>query len=475
MAFDEQVEQLGRTVNDAKPPRPNGTRRALLGITALVMGAASLGYALASREPEHIPGQLIVGFENEVSLTSEADGNVLTGLSAVDAINRSLEGESYEALAPASAEYELDNIFLLDVEDSANLPRLMSRLSAAPGVEFVTYDMEMSLLDEPNDPFWSSSGSWKDKDFSGYGDLWGLQRTNIQAAWDITKGSDDLIIAIIDTGIAPHPDLEGRLMTGYNAIDGSDNTRDGHGHGTHVAGTILAVHNNGIGIVGVMDRGRLMPIKVLSDSGSGSLFGVAQGIIYAGKNGADVANMSLGGPAGPAQRVLDEAISYSVSKGTIFVVAAGNNDQDAIRNTPANNPQVITMAALTPDLTRTYFSAFGSKVTAGAPGWYVLSTVPDQNKVPRRDPNDPNAKGYPCIESQGALYCAFHGTSMASPHGAGLVGLMLAANPELGGDFEAVRGIIRETSNPVREEAGKPVNGSIDYGAAVQAAAEYGR
>lgn len=235
----------------------------------------------------------------------------------------------------------------------------------------------------------------------------------------------DVDVAVIDTGIdATHPDLN--VFRSTNCSGGSplkmscgSGGADDNGHGTHVAGTIGAL-DNGIGVVGVAPGARLWAVKVLNSQGSGYMSWIVAGIDYVAANSAsiEVANMSLGCECSSA--AMDTAISNAVSKGVVFVVAAGNSDKDASTFSPANHPDVITVSALADfdglagglgsptcradqDDTLADFSNFGSAVEIAAPGVCILSTVPGG-------------------------YATYSGTSMASPHVAGAAALLASMN-----------------------------------------------
>ena len=209
----------------------------------------------------------------------------------------------------------------------------------------------------------------------------------------------DVDVAIIDTGIElNHPDLN--VFKNVSFVRGARTGNDDHFHGTHVAGTVAAL-NNAIGVVGVAPGARLWAVKVLNQNGSGTLSDVIKGVDYVTANSAsiEVANMSLGGGNSFA---LNTAISNSVARGVVYVVAAGNSAADAINFSPANSPDVLCVSAITQDNKFASFSNFGSAVDIAAPGVGVFST------------------------STGQGYRTLSGTSMASPHVAGAVALYLA-------------------------------------------------
>ena len=216
---------------------------------------------------------------------------------------------------------------------------------------------------------------------------------------------DDVVVAVLDTGVAAHAELATALVGGRNFTDspgGPLDTTDRQGHGTHVAGTVGA--DAGSVVEGVAAGVRVMPVKVLSDTGSGWTHWAANGIIWAADNGADVINMSLGGPR--ASSVQAEAVAYASSKG-VTVIAAAGNDGVSTPFYPAADPGVIGVAAVDQHRARASFSNYGSYIDVAAPGVNISSTYP------------------------GNRYAGMSGTSMASPHVAGVVALMVAAAPAI--------------------------------------------
>ncbi|KAA5829117.1 S8 family peptidase [Saccharopolyspora hirsuta] len=213
------------------------------------------------------------------------------------------------------------------------------------------------------------------------------------------KGTGEGVTAyIIDTGIdTSHPDFGGRAEVGFDAHGGDGS--DKQGHGTHVAGTI------GSNTYGVAKGVKLVGVKVLGDDGSGTTEQVVSGIEWVAENanGPSVANMSLGGPKDPA---LDEAATNLVNKGVFLAVAAGNESQDAENVSPASAEGVFTTAASDNQDGSAEFTNFGATVEGYAPGVDIVSTVP------------------------GGGTEALSGTSMASPHVAGVGALFLQANPD---------------------------------------------
>lgn len=207
---------------------------------------------------------------------------------------------------------------------------------------------------------------------------WALDRLAAGATWSDYSTGARAVVAVIDTGVAGgHPDLAGQLTSaGADYVTGSgDGRTDPHGHGTHVAGIVAAVRDNGIGIVGLAPSSKVMPIRVLDENGSGWSSDIARAVIYAADNGADVANLSLGGPDQDAPT--QTAVNYAMAKGVVVVAAAGN-DRTAgnATNYPAAYPGVLAVASTERDDTSSSFSNTGPYVDIAAPGGRILSTVP---------------------------------------------------------------------------------------------------
>ena len=268
----------------------------------------------------------------------------------------------------------------------------------------------------------------------------------LPAAWDTTVGAGSITVAVIDTGVRPHADLVRRLVAGYSFISDPVVSNDGRGrnldaydpgdygcngsastwHGTHVAGTIGAATNNGAGVAGINWASKIQPIRVLGKCGgytSDIVDGMrwAAGIPVAGvpnnATPARVLNLSLGG-SGACDATFQNAINDVVARGAVVVVAAGNGTADAAGTSPANCSGVITVAATVRNGGRAYYSNYGAAVALSAPGGGndigILSTLNAGTAGPGAD-----------------SYAYYSGTSMATPHVAGVVSLMLSATPTL--------------------------------------------
>lgn len=260
---------------------------------------------------------------------------------------------------------------------------------------------------------------------------WNLPQIATELGWNLSKGSQDVVVAVIDTGVQlDHPDLEGRLVEGYNVIDPSSPPDDDVGHGTHVAGIIAAQVNNEEGVAGMTWYTRIMPIKALDSTGAGSAYAVAEGVIWAADHGAQVINMSLGNYA--QAQFLHDAIKYAVEKGVVVVAASGNDNTDR-PGYPAAYPEVIAVAATDEGGKKAAYSNYGDYIDVAAPGTSIASTYP------------------------GGRYAALSGTSMACPHVAALASLIKAANPGL--SPQEVAEILRSTARDLGETGKDPYFG----------------
>lgn len=387
--------------------------------------------APAFEEENAIPGDVIVRFQ-EPNLTPE---QVLqrVKLPGYHAVHKGYASQYLHLVG-----FEKQDRFAPGAMTVAETAQLVTQLASLPGVRFAELNRRVHPFAVPDD--------------KGFAFQWNYPALNLPAAWNVQQGNPSVVVAVLDTGIVQHPDLSPRVLPGIDMISDPANAGDGDGrdddptdtggdepqggsswHGTHVAGTIGAVTNNGIGVAGVTWAAQILPVRVLGQMG-GSSFDIAAGVTWASggtvpgvranTTPAKVINLSLGGEGGPQQvyqDVIDAAISASR---TVFVVAAGNDNTDAANSTPCDQDNVICVGATSLVGVRSSFSNFGAPVDVMAPGGEmrqdlngdgfpdgVLSTVLDEHLQP--------------------AYIFYEGTSMATPHVSGVVALMAAVRPDI--------------------------------------------
>ena len=361
-------------------------------------------------------------------------------------------------LGQAHEEHLLGRSFRVRLAQDADVADAVARLDKVDSVEVAEPNRYRVSQDvTPNDP--------------SYPQQWGLGKINAPAAWSRTTGSASVVVGVIDSGIdLTHPELAALLVPGFDMVDlgtnptppagfrfegdfsGRDSVpTDEVGHGTHVAGTIAALSNNGVGVAGVAWQCRIMPIKALtrmvriSDGqvrGVGTSADIAAAIRWAADNGASVVNMSLG--SNSTTTVEASAIAYAVGKGVVVVAAMGN-DGSANPSYPAAYPDVISVGATDSADQRASFSQTGAHIDLVAPGVNILSTVPGG-------------------------YGSKSGTSMATPHVAGVAALIRSVKPTA--TVAEVTDILRSTARPLRVAAGDPIpNDTFGWGLVDAAAA----
>jgi len=322
-------------------------------------------------------------------------------------------------------------VYVLKTDDlSKNPEAVINRFKNNKFVEYVEPNYIAQFTLTPNDTYYVNYQSFYDN------------LINAPAGWDITTGEGGPIIAVVDSGVAAHPDLPA-LLPGYAAVDGLSPNSDTVGHGTMVAGILGAIGNNKNGVAGLNWNAKIMPIKVDDASGLLSTANIAKGIVWAADHGAKVINMSLGSVSDSI--TLKSAIDYAYDKGCVLVAATGNDSRDSLAY-PARYPNVIAAGATINGVSRYSTSNYGTGMDVVA-GWGNYTTA---------------ATGG---------YSSAGGTSIASPQVSGLASLILAVNPNLTND--QVYDLIRQGAKPLgggyNIETGY---GLIDCGKTLQLAME---
>ena len=286
-----------------------------------------------------------------------------------------------------------------------------------------------------------------------YDKQWNFHNINVEGAWQETKG-DGVTVAVIDTGVTQVRDLnETKFVQGYNFVNDTTNARDDNGHGTHVAGTIAQATHNSYGVSGIAYESQIMPLKVLDESGAGTVADIAEAIKFAADNGADVINMSLGG--GGENQLMKEAIEYAHRKGVVIVAAAGNSNDNGAEY-PARYPHAIGVSAFGPDGEKAPYSNYGAGVEISAPGGS------DAGKI-LQETIDPDNKGT-------NTFMGLQGTSMAAPHVSAVAALIKAKGIK---DPSEVLSVLEQSARKVQDDGLNYYGaGKLNAEAAVKLAAQ---
>lgn len=359
-------------------------------LPAMSSGLAAPTVARPERaRPQFVPGQIIVKTRTAT-------------------LPASLERLARKTAAVRPRELRHLNARLINMAEE-EVEAVLAALRADPDVEYAERDYLAEGVGGANDPYVLS------------GQTWHLARIGALAAWETTTGQSDVLVAVLDSGVqAEHPDLGGRIVSGYDFISGDADPADDFGHGTAVAGAVVAAVNNGIGVAGVAPGCRVLAVKVMNASGFAPYSAVAQGIRFAVEQGARVINLSLAGNM-PSQ-ALQEAVDHAWSNHVVVVAAAGNNATTTPMY-PAACERVVAVSATSTADARAGFSSFGTFVKLAAPGEDIWTTQ--------------TSATYP--------YGPWRGTSLASPLVAAAAALMLSVNPML--SAERVATLLQATAD----------------------------
>jgi serine protease len=376
-----------------------------------------------------IPGWVVVDLDDDLSMSEvkEVESSLAAKLPGLQFFDSDLGEETRIQLARVPG---------LSVEQAITRVVGDERIEGAEPLAWVRANYV------PNDPLYEKQ--------------WHMTRVGAETAWNWGTGRG-VTIAVIDTGIACE-DFNGfskgtdlnatRCVDGWNFIRNDAHANDDHGHGTHVAGTIAQTTNNGVGAAGLAFGARLMPVKVLDKGGWGTTVDIANGIRWASDHGAQVINLSLGGPRN--SKVLEDAVAHARAQGTVVVAAAGNSGGSV--GFPGGSTGVIGVSATDPSDKLASFSSRGKGVDIAAPGVDVVQqTICDGGK---------NA----C-----EIFPGWKGTSMASPHVAGAAALLVGAGLS---DPEAVETALLKSARDVDPSSeGRAFYGAgiLDAGAAARA------
>jgi len=320
---------------------PKFLRAARFCVLFAVLLSTSIEIGFTQHRPDFVPGRILVKFRPELSPA---------------------QVQSIVAAAGARIAGQIPRIGVLVLQ----LPPNASEVAYARAfgqrreVVFAELDRIIPHALTPNDPYYAPT--------RGRG--WHLPQISAPTAWDITLGSNGVIIAILDTGVdGTHPDLAPNLVPGWNFYDNNSNTSDVHGHGTAVAGAAAAITNNGIGVASVAGGCRIMPIRISDPNGYASSTTMANGLVWAADRGARVANISY---RCSDSFTVTSAAQYFQSRNGVVTVSAGN---ESTFDATADNPYVLTVSATDGNDSLTYWSNTGNNIDLAAPGTGIYTTL----------------------------------------------------------------------------------------------------
>ncbi|MBZ6493350.1 S8 family serine peptidase [Natrinema longum] len=403
---------------DGDADRTHDRRSILTGVGSIAIGGLIGASGVTSATPDRDPGpkndEIVLGISPSASDVAGEARAAAPGNADVVHTNETIRYAvvSFPSDAPDRARDE----FLDAVTDS-------------PAVEYAEPNVTVQTLFEPDDPYYDSQHA--------------PQQVNCESAWETTRGSRDVVIAVVDQGIQyDHPALErvvdDRIGADFVDDDGDPYPTGGEDHGTHVGGIAAGGTDDGIGHAGISDCS-LLSVRALNENGVGSLSDIADGIQWSADAGADIITLSLG--VDGSYETLSAACEYAADQGALLVGAAGNEGNDRVFS-PANEDTVVAVSALEADDSLASFSNTGSAIELAAPGNRLVSSV------------------------TGDDYSRMSGTSMATPVVAGVAGLALSAHPDL--SRAELREHLRATAVDLGLRDTQQGYGRVDAAAAVE-------
>jgi serine protease len=426
-------------LSSCNPNNPNNPVPKTISGTVQIAGTGTQSAGV--RAPEFVPGEVFVTFKTDLSARS------LSSLSIAGISLRAVRASSLErtSLYRSNA-----------ARSQAETLALVESLKARSDVAWAEPNQILRATAIPNDP--------------NYNLQWHYDAIKLPQAWDLetgaNPGSNPVTVAVVDTGLLTgHPDIQGKFLPGFDFISSSQQSNDGNGrdnnpndpgdtvggqssyHGSHVAGTIAALTDNNLGVSGVSWGAKILPVRVLG-VGGGSTSDIIDGILWAAgvpvagvpanPNPAQVINLSLGGEGlCEVESVLQRTVDQVNSKGAIVVVAAGNENVEAADTIPASCSGVITVGATNRQGARAPYSNFGPRIDVMAPGGQGTASS-STDEVLSLDKNDSNGQ---------FVFGYKQGTSMATPHVAGVIALLKSKDPSL--NLSRALSILKRTARPL--------------------------